>query len=203
MTSDVWPALAGGAAARMPLFAFPSLAMRWTVRPAIWQPTLRLCQLIEALDESDPACQTQTSTGSGSQFSTLPVNRPSRKRMTPISTVSQVLSPAPWPDSAAYNLSLLTFFLLPSPCPTSIFFPRLLPCCPPPPPCTPPPLGCLPATVLKPDEGTADLPAGRVRLCIDADGSITEVGEEHIHRVSPRPPCLLHPPSPLWRVPRA
>ena len=112
----------------------------------------------------------------------------------PISTVSQVLSPAPWPDSAAYNLSLLIFFPLPSPCPTSIFFPRLLPCCPPPPPCTPPPLGCLPATVLKPDEGTADLPAGRVRLCIDADGSVTEVGEEHVHRVSP-PPALPAPPA--------
>ncbi|KAB0370039.1 hypothetical protein FD755_018001 [Muntiacus reevesi] len=41
------------------------------------------------------------------------------------------------------------------------------------------------ATVLKPDEGTADLPAGRVRLCIDADGSVTEVGEEHVHRANP------------------
>ncbi|XP_025123212.3 unconventional myosin-XVIIIb isoform X2 [Bubalus bubalis] len=41
------------------------------------------------------------------------------------------------------------------------------------------------ATVLKPDEGTADLPAGRVRLCIDADGSITEVDEEHLHRANP------------------
>ncbi|XP_070131413.1 unconventional myosin-XVIIIb [Equus caballus] len=41
------------------------------------------------------------------------------------------------------------------------------------------------ATVLKPDEGTADLPAGRVRLCIDADKSITEVDEEHVHRANP------------------
>ncbi|XP_043757441.1 unconventional myosin-XVIIIb isoform X2 [Cervus elaphus] len=41
------------------------------------------------------------------------------------------------------------------------------------------------ATVLKPDEGTADLPAGRVRLCIDADGSVTEVCEEHVHRANP------------------
>nr|XP_019611149.1 PREDICTED: unconventional myosin-XVIIIb isoform X2 [Rhinolophus sinicus] len=41
------------------------------------------------------------------------------------------------------------------------------------------------ATVLKPDEGTADLPAGRVRLCIDADKTITEVDEEHIHRANP------------------
>uniref|UniRef100_A0A8D1K4S2 G protein-coupled receptor kinase 3 n=1 Tax=Sus scrofa TaxID=9823 RepID=A0A8D1K4S2_PIG len=41
------------------------------------------------------------------------------------------------------------------------------------------------ATVLKPDEGTADLPAGRVRLCIDADRSITEVDEDHVHRANP------------------
>ncbi|KAM6155724.1 unconventional myosin-XVIIIb [Rhynchocyon petersi] len=41
------------------------------------------------------------------------------------------------------------------------------------------------ATVLKPDEGTADLPAGRVRLCIDATKTITEVDEEHVHRANP------------------
>ncbi|XP_077016812.1 unconventional myosin-XVIIIb isoform X2 [Tamandua tetradactyla] len=41
------------------------------------------------------------------------------------------------------------------------------------------------ATVLKPDEGTADLPAGRVRLCIDEDKTITEVDEEHVHRANP------------------
>ncbi|XP_044099974.1 unconventional myosin-XVIIIb [Neovison vison] len=41
------------------------------------------------------------------------------------------------------------------------------------------------ATVLKPDEGTADLPAGRVRLLIDADKTITEVDEEHVHRANP------------------
>ncbi|KAM6166373.1 unconventional myosin-XVIIIb [Erethizon dorsatum] len=41
------------------------------------------------------------------------------------------------------------------------------------------------ATVLKPDEGTADLPAGRVRLCIDADKTVTEVDEEHVHRANP------------------
>ncbi|XP_023369092.1 unconventional myosin-XVIIIb isoform X2 [Otolemur garnettii] len=40
------------------------------------------------------------------------------------------------------------------------------------------------ATVLKPDEGTADLPAGRVRLCIDADKTITEVDEEYVHRAN-------------------
>ncbi|XP_006249640.2 unconventional myosin-XVIIIb [Rattus norvegicus] len=41
------------------------------------------------------------------------------------------------------------------------------------------------ATVLKPDEGTADLPAGRVRLCIDADRTVTEVDEEQVHRANP------------------
>ncbi|KAG3278378.1 myosin XVIIIB [Ictidomys tridecemlineatus] len=41
------------------------------------------------------------------------------------------------------------------------------------------------ATVLKPDEGTADLPAGRVRLCLDADQTVTEVDEEHVHRANP------------------
>ncbi|XP_058137546.1 unconventional myosin-XVIIIb isoform X2 [Dasypus novemcinctus] len=41
------------------------------------------------------------------------------------------------------------------------------------------------ATVLKPDEGTADLPAGRVRLCIDEDKTITEVDEECVHRANP------------------
>uniref|UniRef100_A0A8C9P0Q3 Myosin XVIIIB n=1 Tax=Spermophilus dauricus TaxID=99837 RepID=A0A8C9P0Q3_SPEDA len=44
------------------------------------------------------------------------------------------------------------------------------------------------ATVLKPDEGTADLPAGRVRLCLDADQTVTEVDEEHVHRA--KPPAL-------------
>ncbi|XP_036593601.1 unconventional myosin-XVIIIb [Trichosurus vulpecula] len=41
------------------------------------------------------------------------------------------------------------------------------------------------ATVLKPDVGTPELAAGRVRLCIDADKSITEVDEENIHRANP------------------
>ncbi|KAG8515065.1 LOW QUALITY PROTEIN: Unconventional myosin-XVIIIb, partial [Galemys pyrenaicus] len=41
------------------------------------------------------------------------------------------------------------------------------------------------ATVLKPDEGTADLPAGRVRLCIDADKTVTEVDEDHVHLANP------------------
>ncbi|XP_028621359.1 unconventional myosin-XVIIIb [Grammomys surdaster] len=41
------------------------------------------------------------------------------------------------------------------------------------------------ATVLKPDEGTADLPAGRVRLCIDSDRTVTEVDEEQVHRANP------------------
>ncbi|XP_045145472.1 unconventional myosin-XVIIIb [Echinops telfairi] len=41
------------------------------------------------------------------------------------------------------------------------------------------------ATVLKPDEGTADLPPGRVRLCVDADKAIIEVDEDHVHRANP------------------
>ncbi|XP_073080091.1 unconventional myosin-XVIIIb isoform X1 [Manis javanica] len=41
------------------------------------------------------------------------------------------------------------------------------------------------ATVLKPDEGTADLPVGKVRVCIDADKTITEVDEDHVHRANP------------------
>ncbi|XP_031804670.1 unconventional myosin-XVIIIb [Sarcophilus harrisii] len=41
------------------------------------------------------------------------------------------------------------------------------------------------ATVLKPDVGTPELAAGRVRLCIDSDKSITEVDEESIHRANP------------------
>ncbi|EGW07183.1 Myosin-XVIIIb [Cricetulus griseus] len=41
------------------------------------------------------------------------------------------------------------------------------------------------ATVLKPDEGTADLPAGRVRLCMDADKTVTEVDEDQVHRANP------------------
>ncbi|XP_055461922.1 unconventional myosin-XVIIIb, partial [Psammomys obesus] len=41
------------------------------------------------------------------------------------------------------------------------------------------------ATVLKPDEGTADLPPGRVRLSIDADRTVTEVDEEQVHRANP------------------
>lgn len=57
--------------------------------------------------------------------------------------------------------------------------------------------------MLKPDEGTADLPAGRVRLCIDADKTITEVDEEHVHRVSalsPSPPTPHLFPPPLQEI---
>lgn len=114
--------------------------------------------------------------------------------MTPISPVSQVFSPAPGLTQQLTTSLLSSFFPFPSLCPTSIFFLPLFPCSPNPPRCTRPPLGCLPATVLKPDEGTADLPAGRVRLCVDADGSVTEVDEEHVHRVSPRP-ALPAPPA--------
>ncbi|XP_074151333.1 unconventional myosin-XVIIIb [Sminthopsis crassicaudata] len=42
------------------------------------------------------------------------------------------------------------------------------------------------ATVLKPDVGTPELAAGRVRLCIDSDKSIIEVDEENIHRANPQ-----------------
>ncbi|XP_012869733.1 PREDICTED: unconventional myosin-XVIIIb [Dipodomys ordii] len=41
------------------------------------------------------------------------------------------------------------------------------------------------ATVLKPDEGTADLPAGRVRLCLDSNRSVMEVDEDRVHRANP------------------
>lgn len=46
--------------------------------------------------------------------------------------------------------------------------------------------GChVAATQLKPDVGTPELPAGRVRVRRDADGSITEVDEDSVQRVSP------------------
>ncbi|XP_058512716.1 LOW QUALITY PROTEIN: unconventional myosin-XVIIIb [Ochotona princeps] len=41
------------------------------------------------------------------------------------------------------------------------------------------------ATVLKPDEGTADPPAGRVRLRMDADHTTVEVAEEQVHVANP------------------
>ncbi|XP_040859528.1 unconventional myosin-XVIIIb [Ochotona curzoniae] len=41
------------------------------------------------------------------------------------------------------------------------------------------------ATVLKPDEGTADPPAGRVRLRIDGDHTTVEVAEEQVHPANP------------------
>ncbi|XP_069727485.1 unconventional myosin-XVIIIb isoform X2 [Phaenicophaeus curvirostris] len=41
------------------------------------------------------------------------------------------------------------------------------------------------ATQLKPDEGTPELPAGRVRVRREADGSITEVDEDSIQRTNP------------------
>ena len=43
---------------------------------------------------------------------------------------------------------------------------------------------CVAATQLKPDVGTPELPAGRVRVRRDADGSITEVDEDSVQRVS-------------------
>ncbi|XP_038619395.1 unconventional myosin-XVIIIb [Tachyglossus aculeatus] len=41
------------------------------------------------------------------------------------------------------------------------------------------------ATVMKPDVGTPELAAGRVRLRLEADDSITEVDEENIQRANP------------------
>lgn len=41
------------------------------------------------------------------------------------------------------------------------------------------------ATQLKPDVGTPELPAGRVRVRREADGSVTEVDEDSVQRVSP------------------
>ncbi|XP_075754995.1 unconventional myosin-XVIIIb isoform X3 [Pelodiscus sinensis] len=41
------------------------------------------------------------------------------------------------------------------------------------------------ATVLKPDVGTPELPAGRLRIRIDADNTVTEVDEETLHRTNP------------------
>ncbi|XP_068767615.1 unconventional myosin-XVIIIb [Struthio camelus] len=41
------------------------------------------------------------------------------------------------------------------------------------------------ATQLKPDVGTPELPAGRVRVRLEADGSVTEVDEDSVHRTNP------------------
>ncbi|NWW91844.1 MY18B protein, partial [Rhynochetos jubatus] len=41
------------------------------------------------------------------------------------------------------------------------------------------------ATLLKPDVGTPELPAGRVRVRREADGSITEVDEDSVQRTNP------------------
>ncbi|XP_074976223.1 unconventional myosin-XVIIIb isoform X1 [Caretta caretta] len=41
------------------------------------------------------------------------------------------------------------------------------------------------ATVLKPDVGTPELPAGRVRIRLEADNTVTEVDEEDVHRTNP------------------
>uniref|UniRef100_A0A8C3EKQ9 Uncharacterized protein n=1 Tax=Corvus moneduloides TaxID=1196302 RepID=A0A8C3EKQ9_CORMO len=51
--------------------------------------------------------------------------------------------------------------------------------------------GCSPAsrsaTQLKPDVGTPELPVGRVRVRRDEDGTVTEVDEDSVQRVSPLP----------------
>ncbi|KAG6933019.1 myosin XVIIIB [Chelydra serpentina] len=41
------------------------------------------------------------------------------------------------------------------------------------------------ATVLKPDVGTPELPAGRVRIRVEADNTVAEVDEEDVHRTNP------------------
>lgn len=41
------------------------------------------------------------------------------------------------------------------------------------------------ATQLKPDVGTPELPAGRVRVRLEADGSVVEADEDSVQRVSP------------------
>ncbi|XP_066466082.1 LOW QUALITY PROTEIN: unconventional myosin-XVIIIb [Tiliqua scincoides] len=41
------------------------------------------------------------------------------------------------------------------------------------------------ATELKPDVGTPELPPGRVRVRVEADGSVTEVDEENVERTNP------------------
>uniref|UniRef100_A0A8C3TBY7 Myosin XVIIIB n=1 Tax=Chelydra serpentina TaxID=8475 RepID=A0A8C3TBY7_CHESE len=43
----------------------------------------------------------------------------------------------------------------------------------------------LAATVLKPDVGTPELPAGRVRIRVEADNTVAEVDEEDVHRTNP------------------
>lgn len=42
---------------------------------------------------------------------------------------------------------------------------------------------CVPATQLKPDEGTPDLPAGLVRVRMETDGTLHDVMEHDIHKV--------------------
>ena len=49
-----------------------------------------------------------------------------------------------------------------------------------------PPIGCfalVPATQLKPDEGTPDLPEGRVRVRLETDGSLHDVTQYEIEKV--------------------
>uniref|UniRef100_A0A674EA86 Myosin XVIIIB n=1 Tax=Salmo trutta TaxID=8032 RepID=A0A674EA86_SALTR len=44
---------------------------------------------------------------------------------------------------------------------------------------------CVPATQLKPDEGTPDLPAGLVRVRMETDGTLHDVMEHDIHKLNP------------------
>lgn len=41
-----------------------------------------------------------------------------------------------------------------------------------------------PATELKPDEGTPDLPSGRVRVRLETDGSLHDVTEFEVEKVT-------------------
>lgn len=49
------------------------------------------------------------------------------------------------------------------------------------------------ATQLKPDVGTPELPAGRVRVRRDDDGTVTEVDEDSVQRVSAGPWDIFFP----------
>lgn len=55
-------------------------------------------------------------------------------------------------------------------------------------------MSLFPATQLKPDEGTPELPEGMVRVRLDTDGSLRDVTEYETEKVEQHPP--LHPPTP-------
>lgn len=51
----------------------------------------------------------------------------------------------------------------------------------------------LPATQLKPDEGTPELPEGRVRVRLQSDGSLRDVTDQEIEKVSGVCPSVCLP----------